>query len=266
MKTTNEPRSWCSRYDSLAGKGLPASSPLHLGVPVQFSSGNTSSNLSRNAYECYFDLLLPEGKCIGLRSTKLSPGHRDELSRFNILKYRKEFVTNSENLQSTTLSPHHWIYDCLHPGEVEYGLAKLKGNIKNAQCFLLGRLALRKGLNQFLDNNNLAELEKMKDHCILKDSYGRPQLLNGYLGSISHKENLGVALVTKLQKGVDATRMGIGIDIEKRFPSRMNIARKILSPNEIDDLGKLDVSSVALFDSRFTYNALPVLMFQNIFG
>jgi 4'-phosphopantetheinyl transferase EntD len=38
--------------------------------------------------------------------------------------------------------------------------------------------------------------------------------------------------------------MGIGIDIERRFPTRMSIAKKVLTPNEINNLGNLDVSSL----------------------
>jgi 4'-phosphopantetheinyl transferase N-terminal domain len=246
IKAMSATRCLVTRRITVETKGLYAIDPLQINIPIQFASANTSSKLEQYGYEVCFDLSLPEGKCVGLKLMKLPPGHRDELSRQNILGHQKKVGINTDEIHSVHLASHHWIYDSIHPDEVEYGLTELKGNIKNAQCFWLGRLALRKGLEKLVAEESSENISGLQDHCILKDSYGRPKIPIGFVGSISHKGNVGVALVANVENDMDvAARMGVGIDIENRFPTRRNIARKILTPHEIDDLGKLDVSLCA---------------------
>jgi 4'-phosphopantetheinyl transferase EntD len=90
----------------------------------------------------------------------------------------------------------------------------------------------------------------------LKDVYGRPQIPLGFLGSISHKSCTGVALVTLsntsvsiqnhpltdiLTENVDSSvRKSVGVDIERTFSRRSSIAKKVLTPNEMKQLGKLE--------------------------
>lgn len=93
------------------------------------------------------------------------------------------------------------------------------------------------------------------DQSILKDEHGRPQVPNGFIGSISHKQTTGVALVSTLPKDVTTSTsstdqsksksqsrptVGVGVDIEQTFSRRRNIAKKILTPNELEDLGGLE--------------------------
>eukprot|EP00551_Chaetoceros_affinis_P012390 CAMPEP_0203673686 /NCGR_PEP_ID=MMETSP0090-20130426/13549_1 /ASSEMBLY_ACC=CAM_ASM_001088 /TAXON_ID=426623 /ORGANISM="Chaetoceros affinis, Strain CCMP159" /LENGTH=456 /DNA_ID=CAMNT_0050539391 /DNA_START=434 /DNA_END=1804 /DNA_ORIENTATION=+ len=90
------------------------------------------------------------------------------------------------------------------------------------------------------------------DPSILKDQYGRPQVPKGYIGSISHKKTTGVALVNCLPIVSEddnsspssppslRPRIGIGVDIEQTFSPRRSIAKKILTKNELEHLGKLN--------------------------
>jgi len=86
------------------------------------------------------------------------------------------------------------------------------------------------------------------DPSILKDTYGRPQIPHGFLGSISHKASTGVALVTFSNSTlsfpthhIDTNiRKSVGVDIERTFSRRSSIAKKVLTSNEMRVLGKLE--------------------------
>jgi hypothetical protein len=119
-------------------------------------------------------------------------------------------------------SPEHWIHVCLHPAEVAYGMSQPSDVARNT--FYLGRLAMR-------------QLVTTQD-SILKDSHGRPMLPMGYLGSISHKKNTGVALISKT---VDS-HSGIGVDLEHSFSSKKSIAKRVLTEREMNELGRIEVS------------------------
>ena len=80
----------------------------------------------------------------------------------------------------------------------------------------------------------------MQDPCILKDEYGRPKVPTGFLGSISHKDNIGVALVAEDGDVAPLISKGIGIDIEKASTLKSRIERKILTPNEREKLGHVE--------------------------
>jgi phosphopantetheinyl transferase len=113
----------------------------------------------------------------------------------------------------------------LHPLEMEYG--KQLPSIKTRQSFWLGRLALR----QVIDTPD----------PILKDSYGRPRLPEGYVASISHKGTAGVALV---QPPTRETSSCIGVDLEWSQPQgNRNVARKVLTLREQKNLGQIPVSA-----------------------
>ena len=73
------------------------------------------------------------------------------------------------------------------------------------RTFLLGRLALRQALP------SVAELSLTSP--ISKDEHGRPQVPPGFVGSITHKDKTGVALVAPQEE--EDSIMSIGVDIEK---------------------------------------------------
>jgi enterobactin synthetase component D len=80
-----------------------------------------------------------------------------------------------------------------------------------------GRTALRSAL---------ADLGHADAPAILADDRGAPQLPQGFVGSISHKNELAAALVAPARQGF------VGIDIELAAPSRLPIERRILTPRE----------------------------------
>jgi len=193
---------------------------------------------STTTYECLFDIQVPEGRCVGLRLPDLPEDHPDSLTPGTILGTHNQFGSSAHQEQK------HWIYNHLHADEVQYGLTL---SSKTQASFWIGRMAMREALS---DLNPMS----VSTQSILKDSYGRPQLPPGFLGSISHKRNTGVALVAPLpekdksdavllsgSKTGAPPRMGIGVDIEETTPKGRSVARKVLTPNEQRNLGLLPV-------------------------
>lgn len=127
---------------------------------------------------------------------------------------------------------YQWMDSAFHPSEVEYGLT-LK---KSRASFWLGRLALRLALD-------------FPDYPILRDSYGRPQLSPGIFGSISHKQDRGIALVSPIivldEDGCGKRLAGVGIDLELTSrPGRPSVASRVLTERERQALGGLPGISV----------------------
>ncbi len=210
--------------------------------------------LPNDRFETLFTLDLPEGKCVGLRlSTQY---HNPDIS--------------------TSLSPHqlesndkHWIKKILHPKEVQFGIELPSEGAR--LTFFIGRLAMRTALmlvsgcktnggeggeDAMIQCNNVnigyedkkfggfVKLPAVSnlDHSILKDQHGRPQVPKGYIGSISHKKTTGVALVSSVSDdvcGSSTPKIGIGVDIEQSFSRRRSIAKKILTQNELENLGQI---------------------------
>ena len=181
-----------------------------------FSTGTSSddalSYLPDNL-NLWFDTLLPEGRCIGVIKT-------DAIELFPRDDYTRESQTDYSD---------HWIYSVFHPSEVDFAMT-LKKNSSNS--FWLGRLAIRIALN-------------FPDYPILKDQYGRPLMMQGVYGSISHKEERGVALISPPEPVIDASDSnvrlaGVGIDLEMTSrPGRSNVSKRVLTINERQSLGNI---------------------------
>lgn len=162
---------------------------------------SSSSSVATSKYtKTLFNLDLPEGRCVGVQ---LNDGDDEE--------YCLENWTDSS----------HWVHECLHPDEVEFGQQQKRAVRKS---FLLGRVAMR------------ASIQGSHYHACLKDRHGRPILPEGFSGSISHKGNVGVAL-----SAPSIPFTSIGVDIERRASNRRSIARKVLTEREIQELGQLEV-------------------------
>ena len=198
--------------------------------------------IASSQYESLFTLDLPEGKCVGLilKNPHQAPSVPTSL-------YPEQIKSNS----------NHWINNILHPDEVKYGFKLSSENSR--LTFYIGRIAMRTALAHMkgIDSQTSVEYEdrlggftklpnvSTSDQSILKDEHGRPQVPTGFIGSISHKQTTGVALISTLPAGVDNGKLskptiGVGVDIEQTFSRRRNIAKKILTPNELEDIGKLD--------------------------
>ncbi|KAL3941286.1 MAG: hypothetical protein SGBAC_004334 [Bacillariaceae sp.] len=149
----------------------------------------------------WLDIELPEGRCVGVGSDDSNT---------------KEIIS-AETLADST----NWAHEYYHPDELMHGM-KLPS--ARQESFWLGRLSMRLALDG-----------SSKDHPILKDSHGRPRLPLGAFGSISHKGSYGVALVSR-----DESLAGVGVDLEHTSRTgKKNIGKRILTDDEMKDLGKL---------------------------
>ena len=189
---------------------------------------SSSSIEATTTYEVLFDIQVPEGRCVGVQLADLPNDHPDALRAANL----------SHN---NTTATAHWIYNHLHPEEVNYGLVLQNEN--HRRSFWLGRLAMRQALSE--QRKQPWDTSFSGSNSILKDLHGRPQVPTGFLGSISHKRNTGVALVARIDEAASICppRIGIGVDIEETASAkRRSVARKILTPCEQMDLGRIPVS------------------------
>jgi len=185
-------------------------------------------------WEKIFTFDLPEGKCVGVRLSDLPPTHPSSLE-----------------LTQINSNKDHWVKQLLHPDEVKFGIDLATESSR--MTFYLGRLAMRTALNLVRCEDKSCNVgmiasvffkyqqSKLLPHSsILKDEHGRPQVPKGFLGSISHKQRTGVALVSPRHIGSSLPKQGIGVDIEQTYSKRINIAKKVLTIGERNDLGKLN--------------------------
>jgi 4'-phosphopantetheinyl transferase EntD len=163
-----------------------------------------------------FDLVLPEGRCVGLTFIDHDCQLEDAMQR--------------DSLQAQD----HWINDFLHEDEVRYACSMAGASPMNRLSFILGRMAMRTILKDDASNSP-----------ILKDAHGRPTLPDGYLGSISHKQTTAVALVAQYDH--TDSKMGIGIDLEYVTESKAKIATRVLTKAEMENLGFVNVSALYLW-------------------
>lgn len=171
-------------------------------TPIQSSiSDSTTELVFPDSIQTWLDIQLPEGRCVGVSISDLPA---------------KE-VVSTESLLG--INPHNWMHSVFHPQELAYGVEL--SDIA-ASSFWLGRLAMRKALN-------------FPDFPILKDSDGRPLLRDGMCGSISHKGNCGVALVSNT---TIAASVGVDLEFTSR-PGKRSIAPKVLTLREQKSLGCL---------------------------
>eukprot|EP00978_Attheya_sp_CCMP212_P034199 scaffold142250_cov48-Attheya_sp.AAC.2 len=212
--------------------------------PQKKASGNNKLSEGEGCdrtLEQMFCFDLPEGKCVGLRLV---------------------FDEDSPDLEK---NPHNWIRQLLHPKEITFGIDNY--SIEHSRTsFYLGRLAMRAALktassstlmnvsscSKEEENSQMNEcivlpVVNREEHYILRDQYGRPGLPQGYLGSISHKKNTGVALVAcdderliSTDHSNDTPIKGIGVDIEQTFSKNKNIGKRILTERELEELGNIE--------------------------
>eukprot|EP00555_Chaetoceros_dichaeta_P010523 CAMPEP_0198255860 /NCGR_PEP_ID=MMETSP1447-20131203/5904_1 /TAXON_ID=420782 /ORGANISM="Chaetoceros dichaeta, Strain CCMP1751" /LENGTH=411 /DNA_ID=CAMNT_0043942343 /DNA_START=466 /DNA_END=1701 /DNA_ORIENTATION=+ len=217
----------------------------------------SSSSARTTCLESVFSYDLPEGKCVGLRLNHNSHNHSS---------------TNDDD-DPTSLDPnqiqsneHHWIKQPLHVDEVQFGIDLPTEHAR--MTFYVGRLAMRTALSLAYEEGKTSDAGMIRgifatnqqqqqqqqhtpellpsvsrlDPSILKDQYGRPQVPTGFIGSISHKKNMGVALVSAVDDDCSSLppTKGIGVDIEQTFSRRKDIAKKVLTEWEIENLGKIE--------------------------
>jgi hypothetical protein len=196
----------CGRVNGLLSqRHLPRIERFHdISATKLRSTFTTQSSLEvPRVINPWLDLELPEGRCIGV-----------ELSDVENSDPR---AMTPENL----IDDNHWVHSVYHPDEVAFGM-KLKP--ASSSSFWMGRMAMRIALD-------------FPDYPILKDSFGRPQVSPGVCGSISHKGNKGIALVSVAS---NQTLSGVGVDLERtERPGKRSIAGRVLTKNEQDSLGRI---------------------------
>ena len=157
----------------------------------------------------WFDISLPEGRCIGVSTANETDCFPQDFSD-----------------ESTAIQRNHWLRSILHQEEIEFGTT-LK---KTRNSFWLGRLALRMALD-------------FPGYPILRDKYGRPQLKEDMFCSVSHKPDKGVAIISSPRKDDRNSHIvlsGVGIDLEVTSrKGRPSIAKRILTANERESMGNL---------------------------
>jgi enterobactin synthetase component D len=113
----------------------------------------------------------------------------------------------------------------LHPDEAAY--AQLMAPARRV-AFVGGRVALRAAL---------AAVGARDVGAILATPRGAPALPAGFVGSISHKSEVAVAIAAAAD---DPARTTVGIDVEIPRAFRYDISDRVLTPSERAALGSLD--------------------------
>jgi enterobactin synthetase component D len=133
-------------------------------------------------------------------------------------------------------SPHGWIVAVTIPPagaaleaeararlpEDEVRMAAALGPARS-RAWLGGRLALREALAR-------AGLEAGP---VRSDDRGAPMLPAGIAGSLSHKRDVGVALVAA------EPQAKLGVDVELEVPTKYDVARRVLRDEELAELAEL---------------------------
>ena len=112
------------------------------------------------------------------------------------------------------------VLDRLHPEEKKYAQAL---PMRRRPTWVGGRIALREALKGI----------GAKCEAILPDERGAPVLPHGISGSISHKSDIAVALVS-----AEKDRM-VGVDVEHLKADMDRIVRRVMSPDELTHLMRL---------------------------
>jgi enterobactin synthetase component D len=96
-----------------------------------------------------------------------------------------------------------------------------------------GRVALRTALSDLgVDVHSTPLLSKP----LLATDRGAPKIGPGAVGSISHKHDLAVALAARVDGPAFFT---IGVDLEKDTAPRIDISRRVLTPDEANTLSRV---------------------------
>lgn len=117
----------------------------------------------------------------------------------------------------------------------ERALTEKWGELR-VRTFAAGRLALHAALR---------EVGVDMRGPILRDARGAPVLPAGVLASVSHKDELAVA-IAQLDDGVGGR---VGVDVElldaanERSAKRVDVTKHILTPREIEEVAQLDDES-----------------------
>jgi enterobactin synthetase component D len=91
--------------------------------------------------------------------------------------------------------------------------------------WVAGRMALRGALDDL----------GLGGAALLATDRGAPAVPDGALGSISHKRTLAVAVAAPRTPGLQ-----LGVDLEEDAPLRIDVSRRVLTPEELAEVDNLD--------------------------
>ncbi len=130
----------------------------------------------------------------------------------------------------------------LHPEEA--ALAAEMPAVRRA-TFVAGRLAMRAAMRVAVTDEGPDESAAP----ILRTARGAPVLPGTVAGSVSHKHDAALALMTPRSAVAAGGSMHVGVDLEHRPTARdlarPSIARRILTAPELDALAELDADPLA---------------------
>lgn len=130
----------------------------------------------------------------------------------------------------------------LHPDEA--ALVESMPPTRRA-TFVAGRLAMREAMRRVLAADTPHEIQAP----ILRTDRGAPMLPATVAGSVSHKHDAALALMLPRTEHASGVWVHVGVDLEhrptERDLSRPSIARRILTPDELDALSLLDHNPLA---------------------
>lgn len=159
----------------------------------------------------------------------------DESLRTSLLK-----VSNIKQKSNPIISEQMSV----HPDEIEFSRRKEERNLRRANIFIGGRIALRSSVDH-LKSPDLVSVPP-----ILSNEFGAPLLPPSISGSVSHKGNLAVGFVR------EGSEYRVGVDIEKCYNKASDrLYHKILTPSERNQIGKLA-------DINITYEEEIMLLFS----
>jgi 4'-phosphopantetheinyl transferase EntD len=148
--------------------------------------------------------------------------------------------------------------DLVTPEEITYANSKYVNNQFAKNKFLGGRIALRNLLMHQSYNNNNND-NNLRNISILPDNGGAPQLPYGFIGSISHKNDIVIGIIRKQE----TFNEHIGIDIEhtehhsNHFKNHFEkdiyynkLAKRILTVNEMSNIYSNSFTPLLSYDTE----------------
>eukprot|EP00569_Conticribra_weissflogii_P014196 CAMPEP_0171419202 /NCGR_PEP_ID=MMETSP0880-20121228/41493_1 /TAXON_ID=67004 /ORGANISM="Thalassiosira weissflogii, Strain CCMP1336" /LENGTH=417 /DNA_ID=CAMNT_0011937479 /DNA_START=267 /DNA_END=1520 /DNA_ORIENTATION=+ len=168
------------------------------GIALNANEENNSKKSHNNNHHLnatqWFEQLLPEGYCVGIRMTLENV--QNEKQKCNLEQYYQKDESMNSSAQITTTVD-------LHPEEWTWGQTNIASDASRTSYYL-GRMALRSAIRSLIFrspsyddmNHHPSELlwEQIRSTPISKDGHGRPVLPETIMGSISHKEDCAVAV------------------------------------------------------------------------
>lgn len=163
----------------------------------------------------------------------------------------KNQIDSLEGLQSAICADFPDISVCIKQFDIPHDSNKSK--VRTSAGIECAKSVIRKQVD-LDDINSLSNLD------ITYNENGAPIFPGGLVGSISHSDNLAIAVCLQSSQSIRS----IGVDIETKFNRALNVISKVASPDENRNLPfsgfTLDESAASIFSIKESfYKAVNVL-------